>query len=524
MQKNSVIRQALWVSALMFCHNIAHAEGQSNLELVKILVEKGVISVEEGKKLLEVSPAVTPAPNTVRVPYIPQSVKDDIGNQVREGVKEDVTAAVMTQAKKEGWGLPGAQPEWLSRLVFSGDFRLRAQEDMFASENSRIEDFQILNEKGSYAKAGEKAFFNTTEDRTRLRTRVRLSLDAVVSENVKVKTRLATGNQLDPVSTNQTLGNYGEKSAFTLDQGYIVWQLLDNHMQLSGGRMANPFLTTDLVWDADLAFDGVATQWNFGEMGATGIQPHILAGVFPIQELEISPEDKWLYGLEAGLNIKQRNNNSLRLALTYYSYDNIVGVKNSLNSNLTDFTAPKNMQRGNSLYNIRNSDNPATADVLYGLAADYKNVGLTLMYDIASFAPKHLWVVADYTNNIGYDEGEVFARNELANYDKQTTGYKLEVGFGIPKVQQAGDWSASFAYRHLERDAVLDAFADSDFLQGGTDNKGFIISGEYGVRKNLSVKLNYLSAASISTVSPTDNRTPLEYNSDVIQFDLNARF
>ena len=49
------------------------------------------------------------------------------------------------------------------------------------------------------------------------------------------------------------------------------------------------------------------------------------------------------------------------------------------------------------------------------------------------------------------------------------------------------------------------------------------MSGEYGLRKNLSVKLNVLSASSIDKV-PADKDGHTGYQSDVVQLDLNARF
>src|SRR5580693_818753 len=62
--------------------------------------------------------AVAPAePGVVRVPYIPESVKQDITNDV----KQDVLA----QAKTERWGDPGALPDWLKHFTWYGDMRVR---------------------------------------------------------------------------------------------------------------------------------------------------------------------------------------------------------------------------------------------------------------------------------------------------------------------------------------------------------------------------------------------------------------
>ena len=64
-------------------------------------------------------------------------------------------------------------------------------------------------------------------------------------------------------------------------------------------------------------------------------------------------------------------------------------------------------------------------------------------------------------------------------------------------------------------DAVLDAFTDSDFHLGGTDTKGYILGGSFGIDKNTWFTMRWLSA------DPIDG-PPLSI--DVLQADLNARF
>src|SRR6185436_3248080 len=115
-------------------------------DLLKLLIDEGVIDKAKVKALAEklkarqrsdAGAAVEPVaaqqkdakpevePGVVRVPYVPKYIKDEIRDQVRIGLKEDVSRDVMAQAKQEGWGLPGALPEWVNRIKFSGDMRLR---------------------------------------------------------------------------------------------------------------------------------------------------------------------------------------------------------------------------------------------------------------------------------------------------------------------------------------------------------------------------------------------------------------
>jgi hypothetical protein len=77
------------------------------------------------------------------------------------------------------------------------------------------------------------------------------------------------------------------------------------------------------------------------------------------------------------------------------------------------------------------------------------------------------------------------------------------------------DWQLSLAYRYLEKDAVLDAYTDSDFHLGGTNNKGFILGAQYGLGKNAWLSARWLSSNEISGL-------PLAV--DVVQVFFNAKF
>ena len=76
------------------------------------------------------------------------------------------------------------------------------------SPNSYV-DFLTVNDEGGIGRAGPDALINTTEDRQRLRARLRFGVETELGYGWSTAFRLATGNLRDPVSTNQTLGNTG---------------------------------------------------------------------------------------------------------------------------------------------------------------------------------------------------------------------------------------------------------------------------------------------------------------------------
>jgi hypothetical protein len=78
-----------------------------------------------------------------------------------------------------------------------------------------------------------------------------------------------------------------------------------------------------------------------------------------------------------------------------------------------------------------------------------------------------------------------------------------------------GDWRVASMYKHLERDAVLDAFTDSDFHAGGTDAEGWVLDLQYGIAHHTWMRVRYLTANEI-------DGPPLGI--DVVQLDLNTKF
>jgi len=85
----------------------------------------------------------------------------------------------------------------------------------------------------------------------------------------------------------------------------------------------------------------------------------------------------------------------------------------------------------------------------------------------------------------------------------------------MPKIANKGDWQSFIGYRYVERDAVLDAFTDSDFHLGGTDAKGYFLGGRYAFEKNSFLGFRWMSAKEISGL-------PLAI--DVLQLDVNVSF
>jgi len=457
--------------------------------MIGILRVQEILDAEEAGILLRRYEKKAPADRIAE--GIVRELRPEIRQDVRESLKADVKAEVAQEAKTR------PVPEWTKRIRIGGDLRLRYDGDFFGSGNADLfrpdQPTQVLN---------------THENRHRLRIRARLNMNARVTDEVDAGLRLATGTPLDPVSTNQTLGDYQNKKNFLLDLAYARWKPA-GELTLWGGRMPNPWFSTDLVWDPDVNFDGVAG--TYARRIGPALGGFLTLGAFSLQEVEFSPRDKWLFGGQAGAEYAPRKELSARLGVAFYAYLNIAGKPNDPGiPGQQDFTSPLFQQKGNTLFDIDPSSAIKTA-----LASEFKELNVTGAFDVGFRDPVHFVFLADYVKNLGFDKDDIARRTGVADIKNETTGYQVGVAVGYPAMEKSGDWKGYLFFKHLESDAVVDSFADSDFHLGGTNAEGFVLGGEYGLARNVWLSTKWLSANEISG-------PPLSI--DVLLVDLNMKF
>lgn len=540
----------------------------TTLNLIDALVEQGVLDGKKAKALVQAAEAKAKKTaaetlaaeraaqaqaaqkaeaalpeaekKAVRVTYVPDFIKEQIRQEVRKELKGDVVQDVVAKAKEEKWGLPGSFPEWVSRISLNGDVRLRGQGNWYGSQNQPFSypDYQAINSAGGVDQAGRDAFMNTTDDQSFMRERVRLGLAAKITDDISVATRITTGNLRDPVSTNQTMGNSGGRYQIGLDQAYAKWDLKNEqgfkYLSFKGGRTPNPWVATDNIWDQDLSFEGIAgtaryslAGWDAGaDLAKHSPTLFMTLGYFPIQTIEQQSENKWMGGGQLGLDWLQPNHSRFTVAAAYYDYQNLQGRRNALGSRLNDWSAPQWLQKGNSLFTVSNDLNEdPNKPRLVGLAPDYNLASFFASYDYAGFGDKHVILAGEYTKNVGFNQADILRRTGV-KFDNQTNAYQVRLQVGKSPASDGGgdslgvglnrhDWNVSVAYKYLEADSVLDAFTDSDFHLGGTNAKGWVMRGSYGLAKNVWLGAHYFS-------SDTLQGPPLSI--DTLFVDLNANF
>ncbi|MDT7933699.1 MAG: putative porin [Sphingomonadaceae bacterium] len=557
------------------------------VNLVRALVAQGTLTPERGQALIQQAEAEAAqaraaasatavqsarvAANTQRIPYVP--------DVVRQQIKDELRTEVLATAEAQNWAKPGQVPEWSQRIKIGGDFRFRVQYNFYSdSNNNQITDFFTFNQLGPIdinpafnPRPGDAAtprtpLLNTrVDDLHQIQYRARLSLDAQVTDTVKVGIRLASGNDRSPVTTTQLAGGGFTKKDFWLDRAFVTWKPAEQ-FSLTAGRLPNPFYglpgpqsgdrNTQILWDEDVNFDGLAVDANTGEWLGRNFTLGAQAGVFAFQygqenfptfsQTKITPRNKWIYGGELTANWQARKDLGVLLAAAFYKFDGVQAQPSApcqlFGGNVecsTDTDVPAWLQKGNTLYFIRNivpdprNPNNFSQPQFAGLSFNYGILDLSGDIRLALGGNNFLIVGGDYIKNLDFRRADLcktFAsvgaglpatrRGPVNNTDAVggnadvcnaavlngplgrfvggDTAWEVRATLGAQRVRKAGDFQIFAAYRNVESDAVLDSLNDSDFHLGGTNAKGYILSGQYGLLDNTSIRARWFSTNQIS--------------------------
>lgn len=349
-----------------------------------------------------------------------------------------------------------APKSWTDTIAFKGDLRYR------------LENIDEAGKEGRY----------------RERIRARLNIEAKPDDQAKVGIGFSTG-QADPVSGNQSLGDGLTKKEFRLDLAYVERKLVPEHLTLVAGRMKNPFQRIqDLIWDGDLAMDGLALKGVANPVEDLTVFGN--AATIWIQERSAA-DDTMLYGGQAGARAQLGENASFLLGGSVYQFGNLEGE------------APFDWEKKDNAFGNATKKVPvdaATTNTVYAGA----------FTEVEGFAELEVFVGGrplslhgSYVNNTEADD--------------DNTGYLVGLSYG--KAENAGAFEVGWNYRELEKNAVVGAFTDSDHAGGGTNNRGHKVYARYALTQNWSL-------AGAFFMDEKNLSDPHDY--DRFQFDVNVKF
>jgi hypothetical protein len=547
------------------------------MKLLEALVSEGVLKKDKAALLLQqaekealaardAAKAVKEAAkaeedDALRVSHVPEAVR----RQIKEEVRNEVMADLKPGGAISLFNLPKPTDE----NTFGGDFRLRAEHISYPEGNDNtgsFPNFNAINTGAPFDTAGTvfSPQWNTTENRTRFRYRLRIGGEWNLEKNLVFGARFATGADNSPVSVNQTVGAVGSgqgggfsKYAIWLDRAFFRYTLENTKATatVSGGRFDNPFQASEIMYDNDLGFDGVSVKAKL--TANKDFKPWITAGGFPIFNTDLNfssnnPNkfesiDKYLYGAQAGADINIGPRVTAKIAGAYYDFHNVEGRASTpflpLNANDagdTDHTRPTFAQKGNTYRPLRtiipdplNNFGTSQQFQYFGLASKFKPVTGNVRVDVKVTEPYVLSFQGEYIKNTGFNREEIDAvavnnrgplevdaatgktSGGLGSFAGHDTAWLAGMKFGKAALQAKGDWWLGGEYRWVGSDSVVDGFADSNLGTGGTNVKGFVFNGRYALSKHTNLGFAWMVA---------DNIAGPPLKNDFIQLDFNLKF
>jgi hypothetical protein len=322
----------------------------------------------------------------------------------------------------------------------------------------------------------------TGADRNRQRLRFRYGVEGKVNDQLKVAARMATGGTTDPVSTNQSFDTFLTKKAIVLDLAYLEYAPEIpgiTSTKVIGGIMENPLWTVSpMIWDGDLSFDGAAVKLT-QDIGPVKVFSN--NGVFSLDTDETESASVWVTqaGAEARFfpDAEDEVLKNLKLvgAVAYHDYRN---VANSAKAGTDPLT--------------RESQNTSAAKDFNQL-----NPSVELSTQIAEIP---VGTFVDWAHNLSASS---------ATNDGVAVGFK--VGKATTPWSLTKGWEGGYFFQQLRADAVFDEFTDSDFNDGGTNNRGHVFWVTLATLKNSTLGVKYLIAKELKGAKTNEDRVQLDW-------------
>jgi hypothetical protein len=338
---------------------------------------------------------------------------------------------------------------WPDKLSWQGDFRLR---------------YENIDQQ------------NKDEDRNRDRIRARAGLVAKPQDGIEAGLGIATAQDGDPVSTNQTLGGGGSRKDIYLDLAYVNWTAAEG-LNLVGGKFKNNVYRPGkhaLLWDGDLNPEGAGINYVNGMFFANALGTWL--------ESDSDSTEARGVGGQAGVNLAVADGLKLTAGAGYFSFN---------------------------------------------------TAGKGAFYVVSGKSPKFFGNTVDASNRYVYDYDEIEGFAELAfsllgrpasvfvDYVKNSDADEFDTGwaagFQLGQAKARGTWDLSYAYQDLEKDAVFGLWTDSDFGGGGTDTTGHVLRGTYALTDRTGLALAYF-------LNEIGENAGNETDYDRLQLDLNFKY
>ena len=376
--------------------------------------------------------------------------------------------------------------------------------------NLPIRMYANVNLRQDYQRPQDKAdLLLDPNENDGLLTRLRFGIEfkdakAPVSGGIRV----SAGETPNPASPFTRLGDAFRPVTFGLDQFYVDVRPFKNkeRVYFTLGKMPMPFWRGDrgnaraeMTWDDDISPVGGVVNLNLYHNDDKTVSLDNYGGYFIVEWFRQDRfaglvGDTWLVADQLKLKVHR-----VTVAGNFYHYENldsgarapsfVPGSSASVAPGTNAFLLRPGLQRTNAQITL----GPGA----FGFVSNrFRIVDLVAQGSLPASLP---WL----------GSSEVFALGQFAHnfsVDNENNGWGATLGItGGAYTRKVHPFTLWGTYRKVEADAALGTFADSD-LGSGTDVKGFEISADYRVTRNLLPYVSYFNQKINPLRSTRNNR------------------
>lgn len=378
-------------------------------------------------------------------------------------------------------------------------------------------------------------------DRHRQRFRLRFNVNAKFNDEISGGLTLASGNIGDPISTNQTEGDFLTRKPIAIDKAFLTYKpKWFKPFSATAGKYGYTWYRTELTFDNDMNVEGASEQvmWDwkdrvFSHFGVVAFQTPLLE---VNANTDAGAKDTGLFGgqIQTGWTLGKRVKLTADTAFYHYrNADRIAQNQNSGNGFASSGTSTGlggtfGFGGSNNTNNVFNVVSGATTTRFFLSQFDIFDAILRADFDTGH--PR--WPVValfNFAQNTAAcsNKGTVLAAFAAANPASplptltcdphQRHGYWSEARFG--RLSEQKDIQFAYTFMRIEKDAVVAAFDFSDLRQS-TNVAQHRVEFFYQAYKNVTLGFTGLIGRQLITAqSPTPERYLKR-----LQFDVAYKF
>jgi hypothetical protein len=322
----------------------------------------------------------------------------------------------------------------------------------------------------------EDFFLEGLQPRIRERIRLRIGMEAALSDDFAAGVAFASGTIADPTSTNDTLTNFFERKVVGWDKGYVTYNpKAHKWLALTGGKFAPTWRKTNQTFDPDINPEGFSEKLSFDikhnflknvtfnaiqllffensttAKGANGNDSFAAGGQL---QLKLQPHKRWtLTPSYTALNWRNIN-----ILLTAPAFSGAFPVSGTT-SIVCNPVAALGTSPSCTFATVPFAPNGMTNS--YRVTARAANGNITRQY-LSQFLYSDL--ILDNTIDTGLKRWpwQVMLEYEENLRAETTRSHMYQVETSLGQQKNKGDVLVGYAFLRQEQDSVIASFAESD--------------------------------------------------------------